>query len=151
MSKSNRTAKWRRIDGTQISICDMGNAHLVNAIRLHLRKVASLVQAMNEGGTMQDLVQEALERGYALNELVSSTPAFDLSEEDLQYLLVYADHFEEKGKGILAGFFRKIVVESVKHSERKWMPKILPDGCRPQPRGGLPPQTGSAPGQRNRH
>jgi hypothetical protein len=72
------------------------------------------------------LVKEAMQRGYSIDEILSPTPALNLSEEDRQYLLVYADHFEENGRQALASLFRDIAAESVKHSTRQRTDKPLP-------------------------
>lgn len=90
---------------------------------LAFREMLMDEQYRNDKKILHELTDEALQRGYTLDEMLSSIPVYTLSKDDQEHLSVYADHFEEVGNMNLANFMREIIKESKKHAVRTWSNK----------------------------
>ena len=80
-------------------------------------------RCISERKILIELTDEALHRGYTLDEIMSPIPVCVLSKDDQEHLSVYADHFEDVGNLHLAGILRSIIEYSKKHATRKWNSK----------------------------
>jgi hypothetical protein len=66
---------------------------------------------------MRKWLLEATRRGYTIDEILSDVPTFELTKEESESLLVFADFFEEKGSTFLSKFFKDLVSNANKHKK----------------------------------